>query len=272
MRIATSIGLSLAVCLTFFTPAKAQEGWEIGGYAGISSYYGELNPQFSFRRIGPSLGFFGRKNFDGRLCLRLAGSFANVGGNDATSSGAFERARNLNFSSNVFEASAVVEFNFQYFHSNSRDDKPVSPYLLAGIGFFHFNPTTQFMGGRYSLRDLGTEGQARGEEYGLVSGAVLLGGGIKADINPSWSVNFEVTGRATFTDYLDDVGGVYADYRTVAGYHGEVAGILSDRSVEIGERIGLPGRQRGDSKGNDSYLLVTVGIAYRFMPLVCPAY
>jgi hypothetical protein len=119
---------------------------------------------------------------------------------------------------------------------------------------------------------MGTEGQARGEEYGLVSAAVILGGGVKIDMNPSLSWNIEISGRLSFTDYLDDVSGVYGDPNAIAGSHGDIAAALADRSVEIGERIGRVGRQRGDSKSNDSYVFLTVGLAYRFRPLSCPAY
>jgi hypothetical protein len=258
----------------FFTSSSifAQEGWELGGFAGFSSYYGDLNPKYSFRRLGPSLGFMARKNFDGRICFKLAASYANVGGSDKKAIGEFERARNLSFSSNIFEASAVVEFNFQDFHSNRREDKPVAPFLMAGLGVLHFNPTTVYEGVRYNLRDMGTEGQARGEEYGLVSGAVILGGGVKIDMNENLSWNVEISGRLAFTDYLDDVKGVYGDPNAIAGYHGDVAAALADRSVEIGERIGRAGRQRGDSKANDSYVFMTVGLAYRFIPIGCPSY
>jgi hypothetical protein len=263
------------IIILFFTPISsifAQEGWELGGFAGFSSYYGDLNPKYSFRRLGPSLGFMARKNFDGRICFKVAASFANVGASDKKANGDFERARNLSFSSNIFEASAVMEFNFQDFHSNRREDKPVAPFLMAGLGFLHFNPTTVYNGQRYNLRDMGTEGQARGEEYGLVTGAVILGGGVKIDMNENLSWNVEISGRLAFSDYLDDVKGVYGDPNAIAGYHGDVAAALADRSVEIGERIGRVGRQRGDSKANDSYVFMTVGLAYRFIPIGCPSY
>jgi hypothetical protein len=272
MRILKNIVFLLVVGILNLNSVFAQEGWELGGFVGMSTYYGDLNPKFSFKRLGPSLGVLARKNFDGRLCFRVAASYANVGASDKKAKGEFERARNLSFSSNIFEASAVMEFNFQDFHSNTREDKPVAPYLLAGIGLLHFNPSAVYDGVRYNLRDMGTEGQARGEEYGLVSAAVILGGGVKIDMNPSLSWNIEISGRLSFTDYLDDVSGVYGDPNAIAGYHGDIAAALADRSVEIGERIGRVGRQRGDSKSNDSYVFLTVGLAYRFRPLSCPAY
>jgi hypothetical protein len=272
MRILKNIVFLLVVGILNLNSVFAQEGWELGGFVGMSTYYGDLNPKFSFKRLGPSLGVLARKNFDGRLCFRVAASYANVGASDKKAKGEFERARNLSFSSNIFEASAVMEFNFQDFHSNRRGDKPVAPFLMAGLGVLHFNPTTVYEGVRYNLRDMGTEGQARGEEYGLVTGAVILGGGVKIDMNQNLSWNVEISGRLAFTDYLDDVSGVYGDPNAIAGYHGDIAAALADRSVEIGERIGRAGRQRGDSKANDSYVFLTVGLAYRFIPIGCPSY
>ena len=264
--------LSLVVILLTSAISNAQQGLEIGGIVGLSSYYGDLNPLFSFKRLGPTVGGTVRKNFDGRVCLRFSATYANIGASDSKSSGAFEKARNLSFSSNIIEGSAMVEFNFQNFHGGTREDKPFSPYLLAGVGFMRFNPQARYEGKLYNLQELGTEGQGPDEHYSLVAASALLGGGIKLDISRSWSINVELVGRATSTDYLDDVSKTYADHRTVAGYYGEVAGILSDRSVELGERIGEVGRQRGDSKNRDSFLLLNFGLIYKFTTLTCPAY
>lgn len=271
--IAICIGFSLFL-LPQQTKAQTSYGWELGFGGGLSSYYGDLNPVFSFRRLGPSAGVFARKNFDGRLCLRIGANWGNVGANDASSPNPFEQARNLRFASNLFEGSVILEFNFQNFHSiRPREDKPVSPYLLTGFGFTHFNPKAEYKGGYYSLQAQGTEGQARGEEYALVTPVIMAGFGLKIDMNRAWSWNIEITNRFTFTDYLDDVSGTYADYRTVIGYHGEAAGGLSDRSLEVGDvRIGEQGRQRGDTKSKDSYIFATVSLAYRFVSVGCPAY
>lgn len=271
MNILKNTVLLLFLSINFFQ-LKAQEGWEIGGFAGVATYYGDLNPKFSFRAPGPAFGVLARKNFDGRICLRISGSFANVWGADRFSKGAFEKARNLSFNSNIFEAAGIIEFNFQDFRTNTRDDEKVAPYIMAGIGLLYFNPTTTYNGVRYNLRNMGTEGQARGEEYRPVTGAFILGGGIKIEQDPSISWNIEIGYRSSFTDYLDDVSGVYADPNLVSGYHGDVAARLADRSIEIGERIGRPGRQRGDSKAKDSYLFLTVGISYQFFQLSCPTY
>ncbi len=269
---------SLYLALLFFFPislqAQTDYGWEFGAWGGVSSYYGDLNPMFSFRRVGPSLGAFARKNFDGRLCFRMGLSYGNVGANDANSPFEFERARNLSFHSHLFEGSAIIEFNFQNFHSNlPRNDKWISPYLLAGFGITHFNPKTRYNDAVFNLRDMGTEGQAPNQAYALITPVIISGIGLKIDLNPSWSINIEISHRFTFTDYLDDVSGSYADFRLVEGYHGATAAALSDRSLEVGDlRIGESGRQRGDSKAKDTYIFGKIGIVYRMIGVGCPAY
>lgn len=54
-----------------------------------------------------------------------------------------------------------------------------------------------------------------------------------------------------FTDYLDDVSTVYPDKTLLLAKRGQTAVELSDRSLIDG--LGAKDRQRGDSKGNDSY-------------------
>lgn len=262
----------LGVCLLWSSNVQAQKV-ELGFYGGAATYYGDLNPHFSARHFGPALGVLARRNLDGRVCLRFSASYAYLWADDAKSPSAFANARNLRFFSNSFEGAVVTEFNFQDFNGGSREDVNVSPYLLAGVGLTYFNPKAEYKGGIYPLRSQGTEGQPPGQEYSLITPMVMLGGGIKVKLNVYWSLNVEVAYRATFSDYLDDVSGVYADYRTVTGHHGEAAGGLSDRSLEVGDvRIGRPGHQRGNSKNNDGFMLGTIGLSYRFMPLVCPAY
>ena len=134
------------------------------------------------------------------------------------------------------------------------------------------SPKTKYRDAEYILRDMGTEGQNLGSEYKLVTPTFLVGGGFKIDINRNWSVNIEMMANLLFTDYLDDVSATYADARTVAANHGDVAGILSDRSIELGDRLGSTGRQRGNSKDRDMYLTTSIGFAYRFLNINCPAY
>ncbi|MCB0644246.1 MAG: outer membrane beta-barrel protein, partial [Phaeodactylibacter sp.] len=252
--------LLFAIFGLFLTPTlTAQQGWEAGAWGGVSHYFGDLNTSFRLNQLGLAGGAAARYNFNNRISLRFGAAYGHVAGDDALSNNLFERARNLNFESDLGDFTTQLEFNFlPYIHGSK--DQFFTPYLLAGFTVFYFNPTTEYQGDIYELRNLGTEGQFKGEEYTSVNAALAYGIGLKIDLSYRWSINLELSGRRLFTDYLDDVSTVYADPDDIEQLRGEVAAALSDRSIEIpgvnSQEIGEPGRQRGNSIDNDSYALL----------------
>lgn len=267
------ISFVLLLCV-FAVVSHAQRGWELGGWAGVSYYYGDLNTEFTLKDPGPALGVISRFNFNERLCFKFSANGTVVGADDANSNNAFQRNRNLSFRSVVVDGTAQLEFNFlPYFHGSK--DQFYTPYLLGGFSFFYFNPKTQFNDEWVELRPLGTEGQFRGEEYYSIQGATTIGAGFKIDLNYRWSVNVEGSVRKLYTDFFDDVSGVYAEKDDIEALRGETAVLLSDRSWEIDPTappIGEPGRQRGNSKDNDTYAFLGVGILYYFGDIRCPPF
>lgn len=264
--------LVIIITLCFGSFVQAQQGWELGGTLGISNYTGDLNPGLSIKRPGPAARLFARYNFNNRLCLKLAGSFARVSGYDSDSDNTFEQKRNLSFASNIYDAAAEFEFNFMPYDHGSNYNY-FTPYGFLGFATYKFNPKARYQGTWYELQPLGTEGQFLGEEYSLVQVGFCYGLGMKWDINSDWSVNIELSSRYLFNDYLDDVSTIYPDIKDVRKLHGEIAGDLVDRSIELGidPGIGKKGTQRGNSKDTDSYHLITIGLAYYFGSVRCPA-
>jgi hypothetical protein len=254
------------------TGQQAQKGWELGAWAGLSHYFGDLNTSFDLSKPGLAAGLAGRYNFNPRLSVAFYGSYGSIRGNDAWSENDFERIRNLNFSSNLFELSSQFEFNFlRYVHGDK--DYPFSPYLFGGLSIFSFNPTTELEGQRYKLRDYGTEGQFFGDEYSLIQPAMVYGMGVKFDINTEWSVNVEISARRLFTDYLDDVSKAYPDKDELLSLRGPLAVSLSDRSNPQDREIyniGQAGRQRGDSRNTDTFSFLRIGVMRYFGYLPCP--
>lgn len=247
--------------------SEAQKGWEVGGWAGVSYYFGDLNTRFDVKHPGPAIGLTGRYNFNNRLCLRSSFNYGRVGADDANSTNAFERERNLSFKSNIFDVTGQFEFNFFPYIHGSQDDY-YTPYLFLGATIFRYEPTTEFNGDRVKLREMGTEGQLPGDEYFSLSTAWAYGIGFKYDINYYWSINVELSARRLHTDYLDDVSGVYPDMLELFNLRGPDAVALSDRS---NDGIGELGRQRGNSRENDSYNFIQVGIVYYIGSLQCPS-
>lgn len=252
--------------------ARSQEGWEAGGWLGISYYFGDLNPSFDLGAPGLAAGLIARHNFNNRICIKISGNYGNVSGDDARSENAFRKARNLSFKSVIFDGAAQLEFNFLPYDHGSKDHF-FTPYLFGGFSAFYYNPKAKYNGKWVELRPLGTEGQFQGEEYYSISGGLVYGGGIKMDINYFWSLNLEISARRLFTDYLDDVSTVYPDKKDLEALRGELAVALSDRSLTFdGQQIGQVGRQRGDSKTKDAYVFVGLGLVYYFGDIRCPKF
>ncbi len=249
------------------TMASGQKGWELGGWLGVSNYFGDLNDRIYLGDVGLAGGLNARYNFNTRICTKGSLSYGRISAEDADSPNNFERSRNLSFKSSVIDFTGTIEFNFfEYVHGT--EDQYYTPYLLGGFSIFRFNPKAELNGQTYSLRDMGTEGQAQGSEYGSISGGLTIGGGMKWDINDKWSFNVEFSYRNLFTDYLDDVSTTYPDLVQLAAQRGPEAALLSDRSLMDG--IGVPGRQRGNSKDNDTYTFFGISIMRYFGRLECP--
>ncbi len=250
--------------------AQTQNSIELGGWLGGAYYFGDLRTRFDLSRPGPAGGVIFRYNFDSRINFKAGISFARVGADDADSDSAYERARNLSFRSNIWDFAAQLDFNFMpYVHGDK--EKWHSPYLLLGLSLYHFNPKATLEGQDYVLRDFGTEGQRPGEEYGLYQPALVYGFGYKFDISTAWSINVELSNRLLYTDYIDDVSGVYPDLDVLEASRGSVARALSDRSGENNIfGFGETGKQRGNSRKNDSIHLLGISLLYNIGWLDCP--
>ncbi|MFK7808251.1 MAG: DUF6089 family protein [Saprospiraceae bacterium] len=263
-----SLLLFFAVLFLSFN-LQAQRGWEAGGWIGVSHYFGDINSNFNLKSPGLAAGVNGRYNFNNRLCVKLSANYGSVSADDSQSNNSFEQNRNLHFNSVIFDGTSQFEFNFlPYDHGSSTNF--YTPYLFAGLSVFYFNPKAELDGETYELRDLGTEGQFRGEEYFSVQGALAYGVGLKFDLSYEWSLNIELSARRLFTDYLDDVSTVYPDLDDLESLRGEESVALSNRTLnDIGN---LEGRQRGDSNNNDNYAFFGISLMYYFGDLRCPTY
>jgi len=261
----------LAFLLISFFSAFGQKGYELGVLGGVSFYVGDINPTYSIKTPGPSLSVLGRYNFNTRTSIRLDIAAGRLIGKDALSENPFQQARNLSFRTDYVDTSLDLEFNFFNYVHGSRNQY-FTPYVFGGFAFVYYNPRAELNDRWYGLRQLGTEGQAIGDEYAHISPALSYGIGIKMDFNYEWSLNVEMSARQMFSDYLDDVSTTYPDMNELAARRGEIAPLLSDRSSELGiEPIGTEGRQRGVSGDKDSYYSFRIGLVYYIGLLQCPA-
>lgn len=250
-----------------------QEG-EFGITAGVAHYFGDLNNRGHINRPKIALGGFVRKQFGNYTSVRLSGHFAKLGYSDIYSKNEYDQRRNLSFNTNIFEIALQGDFNFFKF-SPTDPDYAFTPYATIGIGFLSYNPYAFYKGQKVYLRPLHTEGETfyKGrKEYGTMAMCFPIGFGIKYAITDRMNISFEISHRFTTTDYIDDVSKTYigADKFPSTGGNKSLAGIMQDRSFEVGPPIGIEGRQRGFSKQKDQYTIAEVGISFNITSYRCP--
>ncbi len=263
--------LILLTLNVFILQQSATAQLEAGLSVGLSTYQGDLAPSSisgSFSQLHFSGGVFGRYNINNFLAAKVAVNYAKLSADDANAASESQQSRNLSFRSNVFEGAITAEFNILGYQPYNFE-RTFSPYVFAGVGYFHFDPQAFYDNEWIDLQPLGTEGQGLDgfdEPYKLWEINIPLGIGVKYAINDQWNVGLEVGLRKTFTDYIDDVSGLYGDNAVITAGNGELAGILNDRAGEITNEpiIRRETSQRGNAERDDTYIIGAVFISYNF--------
>ena len=271
--------LLFSLPLSVFSQQIMQEG-EFGIGLGAGHYFGDLNTRAGLNRPKLAAGIFFRKNFGNYIALRIAGNFAQLGYSDIyNTKNEYMRRRNLSFNTNIWELAVQGDFNFYRFMPGDPDFR-FTPYVTLGVSAFSYNPYAFLNGEKYFLRELGTEGQYNVDTlvqtpgpYGSMAFAIPFGVGLKYALNSRINLGFEIVHRFTNTDYLDDVSGVYVDQASFPPNPDGTpnpAYLLSDRSYETGDRIGVKGRQRGNSQNKDQFVTAMFYISFNLQSYNCP--
>ncbi len=255
-----------------------QEG-EIGFGIGAAHYFGDLNTRAKINRPKSAVTAFFRKNLNNYVAMRVAASFAQLGYSDIYNThNTVMTQRNLSFNTSVWELAVQGDFNFFKFLPGE-PGMSYTPYLTFGIGAFNYDPYAYLNGEKYILRPLGTEGQGSPTypdrlQYSSMAFSFPIGAGFKYAINERMNVGFEILYRFTNTDYLDDVSKTYVDpsvFPPLPDGGPSPAFILSDRSVQLGTPIGIPGRQRGSgSYQKDHFATAMFFIIFNLQSYKCP--
>ncbi len=255
--------------------AIKQEG-EFGIGLGAGHYFGDLNTRADLRRAKLAGSVFFRKNFNNYVAARLGVSFARLGYSDKYNThNEYQYLRNLSFNTNVWELSLQGDFNFFRFMPGE-EGYNFTPYVTLGVGVFSYDPYAYLRGEKIYLRELGTEGQGivpDRSQYSSMGISLPIGLGIKYALNERINIGFEVLHRLTNTDYLDDVSKTYINpalFPTNPDGSPSNAALLHDRSYELGEPIGIPGRQRGNSKQKDQFVTAMFTISFNLQSYKCP--
>lgn len=148
----------------------------------------------------------------------------SITGSDAYSKDPFQQARNLSFNTKLSEGSLVTEFNFLDY-KESRRAINWTPYVFAGLAYTRFKPDPRTL------------------DYKTSGLTIPYGVGIKYQINRPWNIGLEYGTRKTFTDYLDNTGG------------------MTSSTVKL---------DQADPTTKDTYYYIGFSVSYTFYRIVCP--
>ena len=189
--------------------------------------------------------------------------------------------RNLSFRSLLSEFAVVAEYKFGEFMINSSVTRS-NFYVFGGIHVYNFLPYARSAVGSITgwanLKDITTEGQGldnsyKVSEYKSTQLGIPLGLGVRWTLDKYTRFAAELGYRILFTDYLDDVGGSYANPAVIGSVHGAGAAEFVDRTRQLHPWLkpNLEGTLRGDPKGrNDGYLFLGVSLSRVIFPYDCP--
>jgi hypothetical protein len=245
---------------------------DIGGSNSDKTYY--IN-EIRLKNTKPSFSIAAAAMYQNLVGVRLEGTWGAVQSADADIEGTSVNARsktvrNLSFRSKISEISFLAEFHplllFEY-----KNYPPLwSPYIVAGVGMFSFNPQAFLNGAYIDLAPLHTEGQGfleyqESRPYATSQFNVPVGIGLRYEASDGVNLRLEFNHRILFTDYLDDAHSAgFVDAEIFTKYldipHARNAQQLFNRSLD-GQ---IPAR-RGNPGNNDTYMSISfkVGLVLR---------
>jgi hypothetical protein len=272
--------------------SKRKQYNSVGFSLNAMNYFGDVTPStsftsFRFLSTRPNVAVSFTRRFYPRVSGRVSLSYGRITGDDSKAANQNDQDaryrfnRNMNFRNDILEASGVVIVDLIENRNNYLKRPDFVPYVFAGVAGFYHNPKGQYKDGEYvELQPLGTEGQRAngGTGYSLTQFSIPFGGGVRYRINRNFDASLEIGWRKTFTDYLDDVSGVYAPAEAfpagqeVASYFAGVGGVypssltLSNTGAFNG--FNVPGEKRGTGDKTDWYIVTGVSLNYILTPRI----
>lgn len=256
---------------------------EVGGSAGLMNCLTDLGGKkgkgknfikdLRWKTAKPCFSVYAMAMYRDAIGLRLEASFGSVAGYDsilkdvaASTFGRYER--NLSFKSPVNDFQLALEVHpllFKFY--DEREPPRFSPYAVAGVGYYTFNPQGKLNGQWYALQPLRTEGQGFNEypdrqPYQLRQFNIAAGGGFRYEASSFIYLRLEVVQRILFTDYLDDASTNFIsdpalfDVYLPAGQAALAKQLYNRRAELIPGQPSKPGDERGDPKDNDTFFTI----------------
>src|SRR6185369_14181914 len=240
----------------------------LGIFGGASAYSGDLAEKlFPKKLTNGVIGITVNYELQDQVFIRAGFNYSVVGGDDKYSKDTALQHRNLSFETSIAEFSLIGEcYIFDLY------DQKFSPYLFGGLALYHFNPYAYDKNGQLVyLKPLSTEGQGLSQypdrkPYSLTQLAIPFGGGVKYAFSDNVRLGLELGLRKLFTDYLDDVSTLYADFNDLLAAKGQLAVDMAYRGNEVaGGNPNYPAKNitRGGEKFKDWYYFAGLHLTFR---------
>jgi hypothetical protein len=220
---------------------------------GTSNYYGDLAPlgrlvKSTTQNINWNLSVDLTRHLTPHTSIRFGLSWIRLSGDDSNFEGDVKYQslffRNTHFRNDLQELSAVGVYHFIKEERTYTLRHQIAPYIFGGFSLLHHNPVAQAPSGVpdvdagewVSLQPLGTEGQTLPTStiapYNLIVTNALAGLGCRVKLNKQWDIAYELGLRYLFTDYIDDIGGVYGDKAAMAA-NDPLSAVFGHRELEL---------------------------------------
>jgi hypothetical protein len=268
---------------------------------GTSHYYGDVGPETFVKATTSSIRWNMFLSYAYTLTPKFhIGAdlaFIRIAGDDFNADNDNNFIRNLHFRNDILQTSLFGQYHPFAYATNFSKRVDISPYLTIGMGYMFHNPKAKLpmdSGNNdwVALEPLHTEGQGINaiypNPYKLSGFTVPIGLGVRYKYKNKIDFAFEIAYQTTFTDYLDDVSGIYPNPLLLESNEAKILsnrsreqfaaasnGDRSDRIIAYLKANGLPdskpfessafvfgavGTDRGSKTGNDSYLTSTFKI------------
>lgn len=249
--------------LTFCFTSQAQI-LELGGGLQALGFRGDVASSAWKANVNSGTELFLRYTSPKRIEFIASYFSGKISADDFNATLEEERNRNLSFFSRLQEFRLQTVYNIGN-PVRKKGAFACVPYLGTGIGYTFFNPHAYYQNQQIALQEIGTEGQGIdgfSAPYKRTTFVVPINGGFKFILGAKLNLSFDFSYRISFTDYMDDVSGVYVSKTRLEGQH-PLAVELADRSAEIAyTRINRPGDRRGNSNNNDAYWTFGVRLGF----------
>ncbi len=240
------------------------QNFQVGLAGGGMMYHGDLSakPLFDMRSATAASIHFAPND---RFLFSAEYMFGHLGASDLNRPEISDR--NLHFDSYVFEHSINLRVNLV-----TSPQWSFIPYVQGGAAMFYVNPfTNDQKGDRVYLYYAHTEGRGLSQYPELEANkprrlCIPMGGGFELKVSSRISLDVEAMTRYTFSDQIDDVGGVYPDLSRLGRVSTAFRRDLSYRALELSggpnDYYPAPGTPRGNPDKLDWYSSVHLRLRY----------